>query len=333
MLCWLTNLTRLLFGLVHRRFAESIPSSFLQIYAYMASGHQSESALVSIAVSIATISFGSTLICFDYDLDPNRRLACPAFYGYIPNDSKKKNLVFFTTFLFTACHVSVRLLGIVVLAIVNPLLVTVFLGGDMLFFFLVKVLRKDLRYFMNVNGGFAWVITFGFRLIVKIMADFTAMVQLRNPNELGGMYWTACLLLGQTTTFVAVYLYLLEKSSTFSKVDLWSSVVALEGLFVVSFAIFVLSIDPKYRRTFFSTATAKQFHVQRFREATSDQAKIFIFKLHPSYYANIWGEVSEWVEENYEIWDDEKPVWFTARVKASIPREMVTGDDARLSSQ
>ena len=110
--------------------------------------------------------------------------------------------------------------------------------------------------------------------------------------------------------------------------SLWSLLVALEVMFGLFFTIFVLSINKKYIATFFSTMTAKEFSIQSFRsDASSDQTKIQILDLHPSYYASIRGEVKAWVEENYNGWVEENPDWFTERVRASIPRDMIPKDE------
>ncbi len=48
--------------------------------------------------------------------------------------------------------------------------------------------------------------------------------------------------------------------------------------------------------------------------------------VHPSYYAGMRREVSLFVEENYGKWVEENPDWFTQRVKATIPKDMVPMD-------
>ena len=79
----------------------------------------------------------------------------------------------------------------------------------------------------------------------------------------------------------------------------------------------------KYRATFFSTETAKQYKQRLFNSATTDEAKVDIFNNHPSYYSGIRGEVKAWVTENYSVWNEERQEWFTERVKASIPKDMI----------
>ena len=86
-------------------------------------------------------------------------------------------------------------------------------------------------------------------------------------------------------------------------------------------------MNKKYVGTFFSTLTGRQFRTISFREAKTDQMKASIFKLHPSYYASIRSETAFWVRENWDIWNEEKPEWFTERVKSSIPKDMIPANE------
>ena len=234
--------------------------------------------------------------------------------------------MFFSMLFFTACHVGVRLLGVALLAVVSPLTTAAVLGGDMLFYLLFKLARNDLRYWLKLDGGLSLVVSIVVRFFFKLMVDFTVMVQLRHPGEIGGLYWVVCLILGQTTSFVAVYLYttiLGSEGSSKSSHDLWALLGATEAGFVFFFTIFVGAMAAKYRVTFFSTITAKKFTHDFFRNATSDGVKIGIFNCHPAYYAGIRDEVKAWVSDNYSTWNEEQPDWFTERVKASIPKGMI----------
>ena len=134
---------------------------------------------MSIIISIATIAFGSTTICFDFDLDPERRIHTPGFYGYVPSNSGRRALVFYSMFLFSACHIALRLLGVAFLAGFSSIVTAAVLGGDVLLFLLLKLARNDLRYWLKLDGALSWIASFLFRFVLKIMVDFTVMVQLR----------------------------------------------------------------------------------------------------------------------------------------------------------
>ena len=49
--------------------------------------------------------------------------------------------------------------------------------------------------------------------------------------------------------------------------------------------------------------------------------------INKSYYTKIRDEVKAWVSANYESWIEEKPDWFTDRVEASIPKDMIPESD------
>jgi hypothetical protein len=139
-----------------------------------------------------------------------------------------------------------------------------------------------------------------------------------------------CLLLGQATSFIAVHLYYIKHAgaiedgaATPSTKDLWGLMGVLEAAFIVFFAIFLFVINKKYVGTFFSTMTAKQFRIKSFYEAKTDQMKMNIFKLHPSYYERIRPQVAEWLRDNWDILNEERPDWFTERLKARVPKDMV----------
>ena len=164
---------------------ESIPSALVQIYAVLASSDDGvqTASIMSIVISIATIAFATKTNCFDFYLDTVRLAHAPDFYGYNPNTSGKRTVVFFSMLFFTACHVWVRLLGIALLAVVNPTTTAVVLAGDMLFFLLFKIARNDLRYWLRLDEVLSWVTTIVIRVVTKLMVDFTVMVQLRRTYE------------------------------------------------------------------------------------------------------------------------------------------------------
>ena len=134
---------------------------------------------MSIIVSIATIAFGSTTMCFDFDLDPERRIHTPNFYGYVPSNSGRRALVFYSMLFFTTSHIALRLLGVAFLALLSSRVTAAVLGGDVLLFLLLKLARNDLRYWLRLDGALSWIDSIAIRICTKIMVDFTVMVQLR----------------------------------------------------------------------------------------------------------------------------------------------------------
>ena len=141
----------------------------------------------------------------------------------------------------------------------------------------------------------------------------------------GGFYFVVNMFLTHSASFVAVYLYTHEvqtKSSVPSGL-LWGALGALEASFLLFFSVFLSTIHKKYRKTFFSTITGRDYVTKRWRETSSVLVKIDIFVMNKWYRGLMKAEVEQWVRENYAIWVEEEPEWFTDRVRAMIPKEMI----------
>ena len=143
------------------------------------------------------------------------------------------------------------------------------------------------------------------------------------------------LLTAQATCFVAAHIFLTQRatsseddpSRSISPVSVWLLLGVLEGSFCLFFVIFLRNINRKYINTFFTTMSAKRYiQLVKFHEADSDQTRLHIFEYHESYYKSIREGVKSWVLDNYERLCDESPEWFTDRVKASIPKDMIPED-------
>ena len=83
-------------------------------------------------------------------------------------------------FFFTFAHVSIRIAGLALLAVVGRSVVISVVLGDLALYFLVKALRNDLRYWAPIPSNSAsWAASFLARFMCKFMADFTVLVQMR----------------------------------------------------------------------------------------------------------------------------------------------------------
>ena len=72
------------------------------------------------------------------------------------------------------------------LALTNRNWLLLFLGVDMGIFFLYKILRGDFFYFLNLEGVVRFFTAIIDRFGVKILVNFTMLIQCRHPNEAGG---------------------------------------------------------------------------------------------------------------------------------------------------
>ena len=173
------------------------------------------------------------------------------------------------------------------------------------------------------------------------MLDFTCVVHFRHSIEMGGVYWCLNLVMSQASSFVAAKLYIdhtvgndeeeggEEAETNVLSQDLITKLIATSfALRLLSFTGFFASIDKAYLHTFYDIASGKQHVVRSFRNATSDEDRIQVFKRHPSFYRSIADEIKCWVAANYrEVWLEEKPEWLTDRVLALIPKEMIPKEE------
>jgi hypothetical protein len=103
---------------------------------------------------------------------------------------------------------------------------------------------------------------------------------------------------------------------------------------LVCFAVFFLNIEREYWHTFWSTQRSKDLSMAQFLEGNSDAIKFDVFTNSRHHWVSIEGKVKRWIEENWATWEEEKPEWFTAQMKAMVPEEFIptTGDARRKES-
>ena len=170
-------------------FAESIPGIIIQLSAIvstMNSGEKKEvtmTAYLSLLVSVLTTAFTSATISYDYDTDPRKRAFNPYFYGYVPDDGRKRAFLFLVLVLLTAVQILIKAALIIVLGSIGSRLPFHYLLGDMTFYLLYKVTRRDFTYWLPLEGVLSLVISISIRVVVKVVVDFAAIIHFRHPNE------------------------------------------------------------------------------------------------------------------------------------------------------
>jgi hypothetical protein len=186
------------------------------------------------------------------------------------------------------------------------------------------MLRGDFMHWIPVGGYTEYVVSLVCKVLVKIISDFTSLVQFRHPNEVGGLYW----MFGFVLTVLSLPGALaaagqLEKAQR--GVDLGTSIAMLFiPTSIVSLAVFFFSIDNKYWNTFFSLEKGKDLSVKNFRASKDDAVKaVFSLLRSKHHWKTIEEEVRAWVEENWERWEEEKPKWLDEGMKARVPVEWI----------
>jgi hypothetical protein len=311
-------------------FAEAIPGVIIQLMAIATSNNDvGNSAWLSVAVSAITTGFASALISYDWDTDPGKREQAPDFYGYVPANASKRTVVFVSMSLLSAGMLLMRCTTIVLLGLIGGKWAFLYIGFDLGLYILVKILRGDFWYWMPLGGKIEILNSILFRVIVKIIVDFTSMVHYRHPNEVGGVYWLFGLLLTMGSLPVSIHLALPHLDER--AIDIASLIMNYcIPITTMCFAVFFLNIERKYWHTFWNIQRGKDKTMAYFIEGKKDAIMFSVFKRSKHHWVSIEGEIKKWVKLNWSKWEEEKPEWFTDVLKARVPLDFTPADgDAR----
>ena len=87
--------------------------------------------------------------------------------------------------------------------------------------------------------------------------------------------------------------------------------------------LFFRRIKPEYRRTFYSTESGRQNAKAYFENNVEDEVRVVIFTANIDLWVDIAPDVKAWTLSNWSRWESEKPEWFTAAFKESVPDDMM----------
>ena len=201
-------------------------------------------------------------------------------------------------------------------------------------YLVIKLLRRDFWYWVPTGGKFEIVTSIFGRVLGKVTNDFTSLVFLRHPNEVGGLNWMLGFLLSIGSLPVAIIVAQHQVVAERGIELAWEVVRYIIPFSIGSFAIFFLNIDRKYWNTFFNVERAKDFAARRFKETNEDSVKADVLANSRHLWADIKGDVKEWVQANWHKWEEEKPEWFHDHWKPFVPVEFIPiiGDARRRES-
>ena len=303
-------------------FAESIPGVIIQLSAILTHGRAiSTMQVISVLTSALTSGFTAAQISYDFDTDPYARRAKPDFYGYVPDKSNKRSFLFIVMILMSATNLLCRAQTIVLLVLSKSWYVLGFLSFDLTVFLLLKVVRDDFIYWAPLEGFKKYTVSLLMRVMIKIVTDFTGVIQFRHPNEVGGLQWT----LG----YFSSILFLIVATAVYENVvgpkdGIWEIGGLIAVLSVSFFFVFLNSIKRKYIRTFLSIETGGQLTMRQFMESDHDGIKAgAVFQCSEHTWRKIRPGVKLWVKTNYDDWIEQRPPWFTDEMRAKIPSDMI----------
>jgi hypothetical protein len=254
-----------------------------------------------------------------------KREQVPDFYGYVPANPTKRSIIFVSMMLVSAGMLVIRCMTIVVLGLLGGRWASLYVGADLGLYFFVKILRGDFWYWIPLGGNVEVLSSIIFRLIVKVVGDFTSIVQFRHPNELGGMYWIFGFVLTMGSLPVAI---IIAEKGDVAKEGLklaWKVVGIFIPCTVVLFAVFFYNIEKKYWGTFYSLQRGKDLSVKCFREGSDAVKALYAFGFSKHHWKANEKEVRAWVDANWDRWEEEKPDWFDEAMRARVPIEYIPG--------
>ena len=101
-------------------------------------------------------------------------------------------------------------------------------------------------------------------------------------------------------------------------------VASLVGSVVGVALLFLLLINSKYRRTFYSTETSKEWVCSYFtKEGATDASKMNIHLCRRAKWKHIREEVTEWTLANWERIEAENHEWFNAALLDQVDDDMI----------
>jgi hypothetical protein len=141
-------------------------------------------------MSACTTGFTSAVISFDFDVSPQRRRDEPSFYGYIPNSAGRRTAIFLCMIMNSALLLLVRSVSTALLAMAGWRWIVGYLASDMGLYFTYKLLRRDFLHWIPLEGALSVVESVVARFLVKVLVDYTGVIQFRGSGEMGGIAWT-----------------------------------------------------------------------------------------------------------------------------------------------
>ncbi|GMH76378.1 hypothetical protein TrLO_g507 [Triparma laevis f. longispina] len=166
--------------------------------------------------------------------------------------------------------------------------------------------------------------------------DFTGMLQALHPYEMSGAYSFTLL----TTPLIGLYfgsryITFIEDFEPNERLDfafasdqVYYTIAILGELQICCYALLIRLVDNKYRWTFVSTMTGKQYCSKVFHEASEDVSKFEVLANNRFLWKDFEEEIKEWLSAGIPTWLAEEAEWFDDAVKAQIPDSLV--DDPAL---
>ena len=166
------------------------------------------------------------------------------------------------------------------------------------------------------------------RVMEKTVVDFTGMLQVRHPNNLGGEYWLFSMVYTQVSVFVVLWLSWdleewKEEALAIGKDDILVGAVGLSCLWVVAMGTLLLFGERKYVHTFYGRMTGRAYAMKEFVDGDDLTRMGIVTGVHRAHWSEIEEEVEDWLGLRWEEWHSSKPDWFSEELIRRIPRDLI----------
>jgi hypothetical protein len=309
-------------------FTEAAPGMVIQSIGFLTSKKKSNAALLSLVISAGSAALASTAVTYDVDTNPNNRKIFPSLHGIVPDTGR--GLAFGVMFSLSALQVLTKGISVALLVVTSKTWLVYYLGGDMLLYLLIKLIRQDFIEYVATPLSVAVPLSVVMRVAGKVVGDFTGMPFMRVSYAFGGAYYT----FNEVTNFASVpaisYLYIeyapADKHGA-GKLDssmLWWFSIIVVFLWTALYVYFVFGIVvTKFRKDFWSTQTGCEAAENLFKESEDAEMRIRVFDSSVQKWSRIKEDVWDWTMANWETWEKEKPGWFTPTVVATVPDDFI----------
>jgi hypothetical protein len=302
------------------------------MYALLKSKNRSKQAVASMLISAITTGLGSATLSFDFDVDPAKRKEDPEFYGYVP-EGAARTWIFGCMVLNGTLLLLAKSFCAAMLMLVEKKYFVWYSVGDMILYFLQKIMRNDFHYWFPIDGVFGIFMSVLLRVITKTITDYTGIVQFRGPAELGGIYWSFDMVVSVVIVPIAaikIY-YVNTKPEDFVVEEKTARFISgsLGGAWLIIFGLFMMLVKKEFRGTFYNLQTGFEWARNFFLAGKSDDVKAAILACNRKQWTAIEEDVKAWVLDNWERWEEEEPDWFTEVWKASVDDEWLPKEELR----
>jgi hypothetical protein len=307
---------------------EAIPGMVLQFIGLLNAKKRTTTAVVSLLISAASTGFSTTSSFYDMDVDPGTRKRNPVWCGAIPNQGR--GLAFVTVFAFCALHIMAKGAATALFFIANPRFLLIYMAVDYGLYFMYFAARRDVVCFVPMPTAASWIFSPFFRIILKVIGDFTGNPAVRVPIDLGGSYYMFNQITAQVSVLVSAHFYNVEMAEVdveekVAESTVWRMSIALVVAWCLTILFFLTRIvTPTHRHTFWSWVSGRQCVQEYFTKGETDEEKLDIFGCNRMLWeSDIGSDVMAFTLQNWGRWEREKPAWFTPQVKASVPDEYI----------